>query len=73
MELVENVKVEMWISTRSKYTLITWKLLIAFSLIRSKHKIFLTEEKLIRNMQTLSLDLSVDNSTSIPSNSQDDQ
>ena len=73
MELVENVKVEMWISTRSKYTLITWKLLIAFFLIRSKHKIFLTEEKLIRNMQTLSLDLSVDNSTSIPSNSQDDQ
>ncbi|CAF1254508.1 unnamed protein product, partial [Rotaria sordida] len=38
-----------------------------------QNKIFLTEEILIKNMQTLSLDLSENKNTSISYNSQDDE
>jgi len=44
-----------------------------FLLIRSQHKMFLTEEKLIQNMETLSLDLFVNNNTTIAHTSQDDE
>ncbi len=63
------------ISKRSKT--IEWSeyFLLFFLLIRSACKIFLTEEKLIQNMQTLSLSLPVNNNNNNNSalNAQDDE